>query len=292
MTLINTTVSGNNATANGGGLSVLGGTVTIINSTITNNRADSENDTIGTGGGIVVASGTVTLKNTIVAGNFNEDGATDAADDINGTVDAASSFNLIGTGGSGGLTNGVNNNQVGVADAGLGVLANNGGTTQTHALLSTSPAIETGSNANLPTDTFDVDGDANTAETLPVDQRGTNFPRVADSADANVIQTVDIGAFELHPSIENISDQSTNENTVKNVGFNIGDDTGSLIASVTATSSNTTLVPNANLAITGSGGARNLQITPAANQSGTTTITVTVTATNGRTATRTSASAW
>src|SRR4029079_7046861 len=39
-----------------------------------------------------------------------------------------------------------------------------------------------------------------------------------------------------------------------------------------------------NLSITGSGGSRNLQITPAANQSGTTTITVTVTATNGRTA--------
>ena len=49
----------------------------------------------------------------IVAGNLNEDGVTDAADDINGTMDAAA-FNLIGTGGSGGLTNGVNGNQVGV----------------------------------------------------------------------------------------------------------------------------------------------------------------------------------
>ena len=88
----------------------------------------------------------------------------------------------------------------------------------------------------------------------------------------------------MHPSIEDIPNQSTNENTVKNVSFNIGDDTGSLIASVTATSSNTTLVPNANLVITGSGGSRNLQITPATNQSGTTTITVVVTATNGRTA--------
>ena len=99
-----------------------------------------------------------------------------------------------------------------------------------------------------------------------------------------MIQTVDIGAFELHPSISDILNQSTNENTVANVGFNIGDDTGALIASVTATSSNTTLVPNANLVITGSNGSRNLQITPATNQTGTTTITVTVTATNGRTA--------
>src|SRR4030095_2653914 len=61
--------------------------------------------------------------------------------------------------------------------------------------------------------------------------------------------------------------------------------------SVTATSSNTTLVPNApaNLDVTGTAGTglRNLQITPASNQTGTTTITVTVTATNGRTATDT-----
>jgi hypothetical protein len=287
LTLVNTTISGNTAAGSGGGIIVLGGTGTSTNNTITNNKADSDNNSLGDGGGIRVQAGTVTLKNTIVAGNFNEDGVTDAADDITGTVDASSSFNLIGTGGSGGLTNGVNNNQVGVASPGLGSLADNGGKTQTHALLAGSPAIESGSNANLPTDTFDLDGDANTGETLPVDQRGTGFPRVADSADADVIQTVDIGAYEAHPTIEDIANQTTNEDTVKNVTFNIGDDTGALINSVTATSSNTTLVPNVNLTITGSGGSRNLQITPAANQSGTTTITVTVTATNGRTATDT-----
>src|SRR4030095_536333 len=95
------------------------------------------------------------------------------------------------------------------------------------------------------------------------------------------------GAYEAHPTIEDIANQTTNQDTVKNVTFNLGDDTGSLIATVTATSSNTTLVPNANLVFSGSGGSRNLQITPAANQSGMTTITVTVTATNGRTATDT-----
>jgi CSLREA domain-containing protein len=290
LTLINTTISGNNANGNGGGVAVLGGSMTSINSTITNNFADNDNSSTGTGGGIA-GNSTTTLKNTIVAGNFNEDGASDAADDISGTIDAASSFNLIGTGGAGGLTNGGNSNQVGVANPGLGPLADNGGPTQTHGLLSTSVAIETGSNANLPADTFDLDGDANVAEPLPVDQRGSVFPRVADSADANITQTVDIGAFELHPSIEDIANQTTSESTVKNVSFNIGDDTGTLITgaggSVQATSSNTTLVPNANLLITGSGGSRNLQITPVTNQNGTTTITVTVTATNGRTATDT-----
>jgi hypothetical protein len=287
--LINTTISGNSAAGSGGGVIVLGGTLTSINSTITNNFADSDNNSLGDGGGIRAHAGTTVLKNTIVAGNFNEDGATDAADDIGGTaVDASSSFNLIGTG-SGGLTDGVNNNQVGTGVLGLGSLANNGGKTQTHALLSTSTAIERGSNANLPADSFDLDGDANTAETLPVDQRGTTFPRVADSSDVDVIQTVDIGAYEAHPTIEDIANQSTNEDTAKNVTFNLGDDTGSLISTVTATSSNTTLVPNniANLSFTGSNGSRTLQITPAAGQSGTTTITVTVTATNGRTATDT-----
>lgn len=279
LTLINTTISGNTAGGSGGGLITLGGTVSIINTTITNNTADSDNNGQGDGGGIR-SHGTVTLKNTILFGNFNEEGDPDIADDGSGIVDATSSFNLIGIAAPRGLTNGINNNQVGVINAGLGPLADNGGITQTHALLSTSPAMETGSNANLPTDTFDLDGDANTTESLPLDQRGSGFPRVADSADADMIQTVDIGAFELHPSIEDIPNQTTNEDTVKNVTFNIGDDTGSLIASVTTTSSNTTLVPNANLSITGSGGSRTLQITPAANQSGTTTITVTVTATN------------
>ena len=291
LTLINTTISGNSAAGSGGGVIVLGGIATSVNSTITNNVADSDNNAAGSGGGIRADAGTTTLKNTIVAGNFNEDGPTDAADDISGTVDVASSFNLIGTGGAGGLTNGVNNNQVGVADAGLGSLANNGGTTQTHALLPTSVAVEAGSNANLPADTFDLDGDVNTAETLPVDQRGTGFPRVADSQDVDAVQTVDIGAFELHPSVEDIADKSVAEDTLLSFSFNLGDGTGSLIASVTATSDNAALIPNANISVTGTGSTRTLDITPAANANspsdGTATITVTVTATNGRTATDT-----
>jgi cadherin-like protein/Big-like domain-containing protein/Calx-beta domain-containing protein len=298
LTLINTTISGNTAGGSGGGLITLGGTVTIINTTITNNSADQDSNNAGDGGGIRAHAGTVTLKNTIVAGNFNENTpAADTADDISGTVDAASSFNLIGTGGSGGLTNGVNSNQVGVANAGLGALANNGGTTQTHALLSTSPAIEAGSNANLPLDTLDLDADADTAETLPVDQRGKVsvtifFPRVADSNDPDAIQTVDIGAYEAHPTVDNITDKTTAEDTaVPQITFNIGDGTGALITSVTATSSNTTLIPNANVVVNGSGTTRTLDISPALNANspadGTSTITVTVTATNGQTATDT-----
>ena len=106
----------------------------------------------------------------------------------------------------------------------------------------TSPAVEAGNNAALPADTFDLDGDLNTAETIQVDQRGVGFPRNADSQDLNTTQTVDIGAYELHPSIEDIANQTTAEDTPKLVVFNLGDDTGALIATVTATSSNTALV--------------------------------------------------
>ncbi len=296
LTLINATISGNSAGGSGGGVIVLDGTMTSINSTITNNVADSDNNALGDGGGIRAHAGTTTLKNTIVAGNLNEDGVSDAADDISGTVDAAGSFNLIGDGtGMTGITHGTNGNQVGSVgspiDAQLAPLANNGGTTLTHMLLAGSPAIETGGNANLPVDTFDLDGDANTIETLPVDQRGTSFPRTADSQDVDVIQRVDIGGVELHPSIEDIPDKSVAEDNVLSFSFNLGDGTGSLIASVTGTSHNTTLIANANIIITGAGSTRNIQITPVSNANspanGLAAITVTVTSTNGRTATDT-----
>ena len=55
----------------------------------------------------------------------------------------------------------------------LGPLANNGGPTQTHALLAGSPAINNGTNP----------------ATLKFDQRGTPFKRQLGLA-------VDIGAFE------------------------------------------------------------------------------------------------
>ncbi|MCM3871481.1 MAG: carboxypeptidase regulatory-like domain-containing protein [Pyrinomonadaceae bacterium] len=269
--VINSTLSGNSASIGGGILNT--GTVTVIDSTI------SDNSAINFGGGIFRTGGTVTLHNTIVAGN--EQGVSNVPGDIGGPVDASSSFNLIGTGGSGGLINGVNNNQVGVADARLGPLSNNGGSTLTHALLSGSAALDTGSNALLPADTFDLDGDSNTAEPLPVDQRGAGSPRVQDAADADTTQTVDIGAFEARASAEDITDQSTLEDTPLSFGFNVGD--VSMITSVTASSSNATLVPNlaANLSITGSGSSRTLNITPALNEnttaSGTSTVTVMVT---------------
>ena len=53
---------------------------------------------------------------------------------------------------------------------------------------------------------------------------------------------------------------------------------------VAASSSNTALVPAANIVVGGTGANRTVTITPAPNQSGTATITLTVTDGNGATA--------
>ncbi|MBI4325065.1 MAG: VCBS repeat-containing protein [Chloroflexi bacterium] len=83
----------------------------------------------------------------------------------------------------------------------------------------------------------------------------------------------------LAPTISNISNQTTNEDTtVGPLQFTIGDDRtppGSL--NITLSSSNRTLVPESNITPGGSGANRTLSVKPAVNEFGTTTINVTVT---------------
>ena len=208
-TIRNSTFSSNSTNGDGGAIYNHGDVVTIINSTLTLNRADADGDG-ETGGGIHSTFGaTTTILNTIVSGNLAGSGA-GSANDIGGdNVQAASTFNLIGDAGSaGGLTHGVNGNQVGVNPL-LGALADNGGPTQTHALLPGSPAINAGSNANVPGD-------------ITTDQRGIGFPRF--------VGTVDVGAFEIEdgtpPTVTvNIVDASLNDSdNSSNVTFEFSED--------------------------------------------------------------------
>lgn len=171
--IVNSTISGNSFKSGfkddaGGGI-FNGGTLTVTNSTITNNIAPQ-------GGGIVsMSSSSVTINNTIVAGNFDSNNSEGINPDVFGEF-TTTRYNLIGDGtGSTGFTNGVDGNQVGNStnpiDPKLGLLQDNGGFTETHALLPESPAI----------DAADSNG-------ILVDQRGVSRPQG---------NGFDIGAFEL-----------------------------------------------------------------------------------------------
>jgi hypothetical protein len=166
-TFVNSTVSGNTSIGwHGGAMFITDGVVDITNGTIADNGAPAL-----TAGGLFVgtfgaSAATLNLQNTIVADNGDLgcfQGFFGA-----GAVTLNSLGNNVFTDGT---CNPVASDQV-VADAGLGLLADNGGPTRTHALLEGSPAI-----------------DAADASACPVtDQRGVSRPQRAGC---------DVGAFEL-----------------------------------------------------------------------------------------------
>ena len=81
----------------------------------------------------------------------------------------------------------------------------------------------------------------------------------------------------LPPTVSSPGPQTTAEDTPIAVPFTVGDsDTPLASLLVQTSSSNTTLVPAAGLALSGSGASRTLTITPAANLSGGSTITLSV----------------
>ena len=98
------------------------------------------------------------------------------------------------------------------------------------------------------------------------------------SLSASTTFTVTVTAVNDAPTIAAIANQTTNQDTATAAIAVTVDDIDTAVASLTlsGSSSNTTLVPNANIVFGGSGANRTVTVTPAANQSGAATITVTV----------------
>ncbi len=166
LTVTDSTLAGNSASASAGGIYNDGGTLTVTDSTLAGNSASYF------GGGVVTYEpvAVTTLGDTIIATNTAPTGP-----DVYGPVTSLG-YNLIGnsTGGSSfAATDLVNVNPL------LGPLQNNGGPTETMALLPGSPAIDAGNVA------LAVDANGNP---LTTDQRGVQ---------RDVFGGVDIGAFEV-----------------------------------------------------------------------------------------------
>ena len=211
LTVTNSTFSGNNASSGGGGIRSSGsssntvtgstfvgnsagyggaiyplGNLTVTNSTIVSNTASSS-------GGGIFTRGTLIVTNSTIVGNTAVDGAgitranPGGTTTLKNTIVTNSGENCFGT-----ITNGGNNLDSGATcgwgtssgsmsntDPKLGSLADNGGPTQTMALLASSSAIDA-----IPV----VNGSCNDTG-VTKDQRGMSRPQGAGC---------DIGAYEYN----------------------------------------------------------------------------------------------
>jgi hypothetical protein len=187
VTIENSTISGNTASFGGGVFNYSGG-LYLTNSTISGNIANEAGGLLNTTYGPFNCcyNGFLTLNNSLIAGNQ----ATIAPEIENFGIVNANNFNLFGANGDAGVTGFtpgptdiVPAPGVVVADI-LGPLENNGGPTETHALVAGSPAIDAGD----PGGCLD-----NSGALLLTDQRG--FARHVDGNNDGTVRC-DIGAFE------------------------------------------------------------------------------------------------
>jgi len=195
----NSTISGNTAESNGGGgIRLQGGTLNIASSTIVSNTALGGYPGRGGGGIRTTVSPNPSIKNSIIANN-SADGV--PGPDCQGTI-SSGGYNLIEDTTDCGGTVGTD---ITGQDPILGPLVNNGGDTETHALLTGSPAID----AANPSGCTDVDG-----APLTTDQRGR-----FRAYDANT--TCDIGAVEAQPDIMVLDSSVTVRDGTGSVDFGV-----------------------------------------------------------------------
>ncbi len=156
LSLTNSTVSENRAELYGGGINGSNSSVSLTNSTV------SENFSVFGGGGISIRSSgsSLSLSNSIVSGNY----ATNDGNEIVLFSSYSISDSLLGSSISSGnsafygFTPSSTENIIATYDGNqptalrsiLGALQNNGGSTQTHALVANSPAINAANNGACP----------------------------------------------------------------------------------------------------------------------------------------------
>lgn len=184
-TLLDSTVSGNLAEGmfGGGGIYHNANTLAIVQSTVSDNHATSTFDS-ARGGGVFTAADDLTIASSIIAGNSSVVLRNDLsiADPAFATIHI--NHSLIGdtTGTSIDTNTGVGN--ILDVDPLLGPLSDNGGPTQTHALLPGSPTLDAGDASIQPSPNL-------------FDQRGAPFSRVSAGTLLGIPQQViDIGAYE------------------------------------------------------------------------------------------------
>jgi CSLREA domain-containing protein len=248
VTVTNSTISGNNSSGLGGGGGIANAdSLAVINSTISGNSAPS-----GRGGGVYNETA-ATIKNTIVAnnrgGNCLDEGKI-TSDGHNLQDDMTCPFLNIGD---------QNNTPAGLDPTGL---QNNGGPTQTIALLPTSLAVDA-----IPISPTDYCTEIDGTTPISTDQRGVSRPQG---------KACDIGAFELTTATATATPTITPTATTSATGTASPTATATKTATPTATST-----PTSTTTATATGTATKTA-TP------TTTATVTSTATPTGTATPTS----
>ena len=141
------------------------------------------------------------------------------------------------------------------------------------ALFSAQPAVA--ANGTL---SYTPMANANGSATVTV-RLHDNGGVAGGGADTSAPQTFTITVTSVNdlPTISNVADQTTPGAAVGPLNVTIGDvETAATALTLTAASTNTALVPVANVAFGGSGANRTVTVTPVAGQSGSTVMTLTV----------------
>lgn len=254
LTVSNSTFVGNRSNSSGGG--IYADTLNIYNSTFSGNTSNSAE-----GGGGIAVTYQLNFSNSIIA---NSDGDTDCVIHPGGSI-GTNTNNLVEDGSCLAAING---------DPNLGGLADNGGSTQTMALLAGSPAIDA--------------GDDSACAASPVnnlDQRGIARPQGMHC---------DIGAFEyqLSPThTATVTSTTTATSTLTPTRTPTNTLTNTVTATVTLTETPTpthtaTVTPTATPTSTSTATPTHT-VTPTATEMATSTSTTTPTVTSTPTSTST-----